>query len=597
MRKLGVNKSDTAAQIWWGGVGKGLNGRRDEELHLAGMTKVRLVLMKVVFVAAMVMVGLRLFELQVVQGQTLRARSDNNRIYRRTFSAPRGVITDRKGVPLVVNQPIYRLMTTDEGKLRMDTALISREEALRREAGGDSSVVYDVGRYYPWGPVMAHVVGYVAEAGEEEVASGYTLGDLVGRAGVEREYENALAGVRGSELVEVDAVGKVIRRVGQEEPTAGVDVGLTVDAGLQQELYRLMDGNKGVVVATNPNNGEILALVSSPSFDPNLFSLESNQVGSGKHVDEVARQKELAVVLTSEDQPLLDRAVAGIYPPGSVFKVVPAVAGLETGKVNFETKVNDEGALTVDQYRYGNWYFDQYGRTEGEVDLVTALKRSNDIFFYKVGEWLGPVTLGEWAGNFGLGKLTGVDLPGEVAGLVPTPAWKEKVKGERWFLGNTYHMAIGQGDVLVTPLGLNQMMGVIASGGRWCRPHVLKSKGGVDQHVTECHEVGISQENLDLVKSGLVAACQTGGTGYPLFGYDLGQYGPEYAGDRSKVACKTGTAQFVNSDNLTHAWFSVFAPAVNPEIQLTVLVEGGGEGSAVAAPIARQALGWWFENK
>jgi len=369
---------------------------------------------------------------------------------------------------------------------------------------------------------------------------------------------------------------------------------LTIDAGLQEVLYEALAGRKGAAVASNPETGEILALVSSPSFDPNMFSRR-------QLLDEQAAKIEaetIGAIFNSQDKPILNRAISGAYPPGSVFKVVPAMAGLEEGVLKRDTEVEDMGELRVESYSYKNWFYTQYGRTEGLVDVVMALKRSNDIFFYKTAEWLGAERLAKWSREFGLGETTGLELPGEVKGLVPTPLWKERYVGEKWFLGNTYHFGIGQGDLLTTPLQINQMMGVIASQGKWCQPILVAGIGEEEEIKIACRELGVNPENLEIVKSGLVEACSSGGTAYVFFEFDLAKFGEEYATEgRNRVACKTGTAQFNNPDDNTHAWFSVFAPAVKPEILVTVLIEGGGEGSAEAAPVAKKALEYWFESK
>ncbi|MEK7556358.1 MAG: penicillin-binding transpeptidase domain-containing protein, partial [Patescibacteria group bacterium] len=233
-----------------------------------------------------------------------------------------------------------------------------------------------------------------------------------------------------------------------------------------------------------------------------------------------------------------------------------------------------------------------YGRTEGEIDTVRAIARSTDTFFYKVGEFVGPERLAFWARKFGLGQDSGVDLPGEVSGLVPDPEWKLKTKGERWFLGNTYHMAIGQGDVAASPLQVNVMTSVVASGGKRCRPKVVQVEQ-VDQVEQGCEELGIGEETLKVIRKGMLGACATGGTAFPFFNFE------------PSVACKTGTAQTVGEN--THAWLTAFGGLpnesgsgnfrINPNIVLTVLVEEGGEGSRVAGPVAREILQEWFSEQ
>lgn len=580
MRKLDLNK----ARDWREGLvtNQGEGERLDRSRN--GM-------MKVVFVALMVIVAARLAMLQVVQGYEMRQRSENNRIFVRRLEPDRGVILDRSGEALVVNEPVYKVLTNDQGGVDLEPKPIGREEALERMARGDQNVIDEAGRVYPYGKVVAHVIGYVGELGPEEVETERVVGGgMIGREGIEREYDEVLSGAVGEELIEVDVGGKVLRRVGQTRPVGGLNVYLNIDLELQRLLSKELEGKVGAAIAVEPATGAVLAMVSSPAYDGNLFSNVSPEFRE-------QHQGELAQVLQDSERPLINRAIAGAYPPGSVFKVVPATAGLETEVLDDDTEVEDTGVLTVDEYRYGNWYFDQYGRTEGQVDVKTALQRSNDIFFYKVGEWLGPERLAEWAREFGFGVVTGLDLAGEVQGLVPDPLWKEREREEPWYLGNTYHMAIGQGDLLVTPMQMSQMMGVIANGGRWCRPRIVDHVEGEEAGMVDCRELNISQETIELVKEGLVAACRPGGTGFPLFDFDLSVYGGEYASEERKVVgCKTGTAQFGDPEDRTHAWFSVFAPAENPEILITILVEAGGEGSEAAAPIAKAGLEGWFER-
>lgn len=547
------------------------------------VSQMRVWVLKGVLGAFCVIVLMRLFFLQVVMGDQMRNRSDNNRIIERAIPAARGIVTDRNGKSLVINQPVYRQIMDKEGFYLPDMPVVNPDEEI-----DEKYLVMEAARKYLYGDELAHVTGYVGEANEEEVESGEReLGEIVGRMGLEKSLNELINGQDGKELVEVDAQGKLLRHVGQQQPQPGPDLKLNVDFDLQKKAVEVLADKKGVVVVSNPVSGEVLALVSLPSFDPNLFvpnavSFDSQRVGE---------------ILTDEEKPMLNRVIAGVYPPGSVYKVVPAVAGLETQEIEADTEVEDTGVLQVDEYAYRNWYYSQYGRTEGLVNVVEALKRSNDIFFYKVGEWIGPDRLANWSREFGLGKATGIEISGESMGLVPDPVWKERVKGEKWYLGNTYHMAIGQGDLLVTPMQVHQMMGVIASGGKWCKPRLIKELGGDStDYEIDCTIVEIAQTSLSLVRDGLVAACQTGGTAYPFFDFDLSVYGEEYGEERSVVACKTGTAQFFDPEDRTHAWFSVYAPAVYPEIQVTVLLEAAGEGSREAAPVARELLDWWFER-
>lgn len=411
------------------------------------------------------------------------------------------------------------------------------------------------GREYRLGPAAAAVLGYVAADGET----------IAGRDGLERQYDRRLGGRAGQVLLEVDAGGNPVRELGRSQPVAGDNLTTTLDAGLQQRAFALLSGRRGAVVVSDAASGGILALVSSPGFMP----------------DRVARY------LNDPDLPLFNRALGGVYPPGSTFKLVTAAAGLEEKVIDGETQIEDTGVVTIGDYRYANWYFTQYGRTEGRLNLTGAIKRSNDIFFYRLGEQLGIRRLADWAREFGLGRPTGIDLPGEAAGLVPDPEWKQAVKKESWFLGDTLIAAIGQGDILTTPLQVNAMTGVIAAGGSWCRPHLAGE--------ADCRPAAVSAGTVARITAGMVEAARPGGTAWPFFNFQVN-------GRLLAVAGKTGTAEFGDPQERTHAWFTAFAPAGAPDfagkpgIVVTVLLEGAGEGSAEAAPIAKAIMEDWFSG-
>ena len=503
----------------------------------------------------------RLFVLQVVEGAYWRELSEGNRIKTTKISALRGVIYDRNGEQLVRNTP--------------------------------------EGRKYIYGPVLAHVLGYIGEISEEELgAEGLPvagLGDLVGKAGVEREYDFYLRGQDGGEIEEVDSNGEKVRVLGKVEPVEGQNLTLSIDLALQEKTFEVLEGKKGAVVISNPENGEILALVSSPSYDSNVFT--ENAEGAIKEI------------LNNGDQPMFNRAISGLYPPGSTFKIVPALGALQEGKITAETEVEDNGVLKVGGLEFGNWYFKQYGRTDGMVDIVKAIRRSNDIFFYKVGQWLGIEKLSFWARKFGFGRLSGIDLPGEEAGLVPDKKWKKEYKNEDWYLGDDFITAIGQGDLLATPLQVNMMTATVANGGKLCKPYIVQ--GSRFKVQGECEDLGIKEEYMELVKEGMMGVCDTGGTAWPFFKFkvknsklkidDENILGPEASDSadirRIPVACKTGTAESPGEDSKPHAWFTLFVPVKDPQLVLTVLLENGGEGSTDAAPIAKEILKWWYERK
>lgn len=467
------------------------------------------------WVGVMAVMGLlvvRLAVLQLLYGGRYAILSDENRVKRIKLPAPRGVISDRNGVEL------------------------SRDQAT------------------------AHVIGYVGEVSEEEVGllkeagKKYEAGSWIGRSGIEEQYESRLRGIDGGRLVEVDNAGREARELGRQEPVRGEDLQLSIDGDLQKTAFEAMEGKKGAAVASNPKTGEVLVLVSSPSFDP----------------------KKVHKALGNKDLPLLNRAIGGVYPPGSTFKMVTAAAAITEEKVSPNFSYEDTGVIKIGSFSYTNWFFTSRGKVEGVIGWSRAIARSTDTFFYKVGEMTGAETMAEWARKMGLGEKMGIDLPGEVEGLIPTPEWKKKVKGELWFLGNTYHMAIGQGDILVTPAQVNVMTNILASEGMKCRLHLV---GG-----QSCARVEIDEEALEVIHKGMVGACSKGGTATPLFDF------------QPQVACKTGTAEYARENGKigTHAWLTAYAPADDPTISVTVLVEGGGEGSVAAAPVVRKILAKYF---
>jgi penicillin-binding protein 2 len=526
--------------------------------------------------AVFIIFFLRLYQLQVMEGRRNRFLAESNRISRLSLEAPRGLLLDRHGEILATNEPVFLLEKKSAGG-EAKPEEISREEALKLQAEGqDSGLRLFLRRHYLVGEAFGQVVGYLGEVTDSELKEekldlkGYRQGNLIGRVGVEAEYESLLRGREGSELVEVDTEGKVIRRMGRILPSVGKTLTLTVDKKLQETAAAAMEGRKGAVIAVSPQNGEVLLLYSSPGFDANLFSADNR--------DEVVK-----LINDEAGRPLLNRVTAGLFAPGSTFKIVTAIAALSEGKITPRTQITDPGVITIGDFQYHNWYFASYGKTEGEVDLTKALARSVDTYFYKVGEMVGIEKLNFWAEKFGVKKKTGIDLPGELPGFIANPEWKEKTKGEPWFLGNTYHVAIGQGDLALTPLQVNQITSAVAGEGKICRPRMLKLGAENTPYEADCRDLGVKNEFWTAIKKGMTAACAEGGTGYPFFGFT------------PKVACKTGTAEI--GDGQSHAWFTVFAPADNPEIVLTVLVEKGGEGSSVAAPIAKEILREYFLEK
>jgi penicillin-binding protein 2 len=558
----------------------------------------RFYLVPIAIIGVVFFIIIRLFFLQVVQGSYYRMLSDGNRIKTILIHAPRGVIFDRNGKPLVYNVPGFRETVNGE------TKLISQDEAIELLATGAKDLEIDSHREYPHKEAMAHLLGYLGQVSEEELKSkefaGYASGDVVGKMGIERQYENFLKGTDGKQLAEIDSYGKIVRKLGETDATPGRDITLTIDEGLQKKSYEAIKKVKrGAVVASTPE-GEILALVSNPSFDPNLFTQ-----GRDYKVATTSAYPTVEAILTAEDQPFLNRAISGLYPPGSTYKIITAAAGLENKIIDKNYTVKDTGILRVGEFSFANWYYTNHGGTDGDVDVVKGLKRSNDIYFYKLAEKIGINKLSDMSRKFEIHNGLGIDLRGEAKGVVPDDAWKRKNIGDQWYLGDTYHMGIGQGYLLSTPLEVNSWAQVIASGGTLYKPHLLK---GLGPEVVR--KDFLSDNTIEPIRQGMIEACAPTGVAYPLFDFkvknpkleinnrDILKVATGSADMRQVViACKTGTAQHGGEETLPHSWITIFAPAYNPEIVLTVLAEESGEGSQIAAPIAKEILTEWFTNR
>lgn len=521
-----------------------------------------------VLIGCLVALLVRSLELQIIRGADFSLVARQNATFSRMIPSPRGVFFDRKGRPVVRNAPVYKV-ATEETKHQSypEFTEVSREEGLLALQQSSQAIVVDQKRIMRFGEALSHVVGYVGEVSREELGKkpDWIAGYSIGRAGLERIYQDLLAGVAGREMYETIASGKLLDQISVQQPISGKDVSLFVDAELSVEALRLLNGNKGAVVILNPQNGEVLSMVSSPSY----------AIAS------------ISAALQDERAPLLNRAIHAAYPPGSIFKMLTGIAAIETHALSLTDTIEDTGTLRVGDFEFRNWFFRQYGRTDGELDLIGAIRRSNDIYFYKAAELAGISAVADTATRYGLGQQTGIILAGERAGLVPTPTWKQQTLGERWYLGNTYHVGIGQGDLLLTPLQAAVMTGALATGTK-CVPRLSQLER------EQCVPVQTQQNALDAVKEGMKQVCEPGGTAYPFFD---GVVGP--------VAGKTGTAEFGPADEQgrrsQHAWFVAFTPVEEPAVALAVFVEGSlegteldrfKEGSRDAAPIAKELLLW-----
>lgn len=552
-------------------IEKGKAGRMEFNRKSSGTSPLFLGLYASVIFIFLFLAIIRLFQLTVVKGAYYSTLAENNRIREILIEAPRGTIKDRKGMLLVANH--------EE----------DAEHALERV---DSERIY----YKP--ETLSHLIGYRQTADKTDVKNDPCInklksGDKTGKNGIEKLYECDLRGVHGKKLIEVDAQGKYVRTLDFIPPQPGTELTLSVDLLLQEKAEELMKGKKGTVVALKPETGEVLTLFSNPTFNPQVF--------------EDGDTKTAASYFEDKDKPLYNRALEGAYPPGSVFKMFVVAAGLEENAITTDYTVEDKGVLKAGAQDFHNWYYLEYGRTEGEVDVYKALQRSNDIFFYQLGGILGPEKIKKWAELFGFHNKTNIGL-NEAEGIVPSSFWKEDTLNEKWYLGDTYNLSIGQGYVTTTPLQVTLGTAAFANGGYHCTPRLLKvgSKLSLDP---DCTKVPISRNTYNVIREGMKMACETGGTAYTFFDFranlhkeasqesKLASSSATFAGDRVEVGCKTGTAENHAASGKPHAWFTVFAPFEKPEIVLTVLVEEGGQGSEVAAPIAKEILKTYFERE
>lgn len=582
--------------------------------------------------ASLVVIGVflgRLGYLNIVKGAEYQSMAARNSLRSIVIAAPRGNITDRFGEALVENEPSLSAAIVPGD---LPTAPPERTEALERiknffapeeevwqsvlsrlERGGfqpmllrdalDQSTVIrfleererypgilllkTAKRRYIDGPIFSHVIGYEGKIRADELeavrALGYTLTDSIGKQGIEKSYETKLRGVPGGELVEVDALGQVQKALGIIAPQKGHDLKLTIDARLQREAYRVMERmlaekklEKGALIALDVQTGAIRALVSFPGFDNNLFA-------------QGISQEEYARLAQDERKPLFNRAIAGEYPPGSTIKPILAGAALAEGTITPETIIESRGGIQVGRSFFGDW------KVHGFTDLRRAIAVSSDVYFYSIGggyghiRGLGMERMKAYEERFGWGKKTGIDLPGEQDGFLPTPAWKQERFGERWYIGDDYNASIGQGYVSATPLQIALATAAIANGGKLPQPHVVASILSTDGKETvlsprPLNENLLSADILRVVREGMRETV-TEGTAQALQALPIA------------VAGKTGTAQF-GGGKQTHGWFASFAPYDNPELAMIVLVEDQAEDDTYhAVPITEAVYQWYFSSE
>lgn len=579
----------------------------------------------------------RFFYLQIVQHDIYATLSDKNRIQVQPLPPIRGLIYDRNGELLADNSPSFNLTITPERVDDMDETLarlndvlnlsdeeieafakrlkrrqrpfesvplrfkLAQEEIARfsvdRHAMPGVEVEARLVRHYPKGELMVHAVGSVRRINENDARRldpvAYSGTDHIGKIGIERFYESDLLGTVGYQQVEIDARGKVMKILESNLPSPGKDLVLHVDSSLQQAASEALGDRRGTIVAIEPETGGILAMVSKPGYDPNLFV-------TGIDFATYASLRD------SPDVPLFNRALQGQYEPGSTIKPVIGLAGLVTGMTNAEYTMDDPGWFKLPNnerlYRDWNWKASGAGG-HGKVNLEKAIYRSCNVYFYSLAVKMGIDRIDDYMALFGFGANTALDLPEARSGLLPTREWKEDTRGLPWYPGDTINIGIGQGDMLVTPLQLATAVTVIANRGKWVAPRMLKSGSDLLEHssVTRMDSIELIPDHLwDLVIGAMEKVVHRGnqvygenGTAWAYIGQDI----PYRMAGKSGTAQVVGIAQGEEYDEeelderqRKHAWFVAFAPVENPKIALAVLVENGGGGSSVAAPVARAVI-------
>ncbi|MBO4970563.1 MAG: penicillin-binding protein 2 [Pseudomonas sp.] len=594
----------------------------------ARLVRGRVVVGAIVVVTLICVLLARLYYLQVVQYDYHSTLSENNRVHVQPIPPTRGLIFDRNGVVIADNRPSFSLSMTRERSgdwqqvldvivevLQLtpeDRALFEKrmkqgrrpfepvpilfelnEEQIARIAVNQFrlpgvEVVAQLVRHYPQGAHFAHSVGYMGRINEKELKTldpvNYSGTHHIGKTGIERFYEAELHGQVGYEEVETNARGRVLRVLKRTDPIPGKDIVLSLDIKLQEAAEEALAGRRGAVVALNPMTGEVLAMVSQPSFDPNLFVTGISF-------------KAYAELRDSIDRPLFNRILRGLYPPGSTIKPAVAIAGLDSGVITGSSRVYDPGYYQLPNYdhKYRNW--NRSG--DGYVDLDTAIMRSNDTYFYDLAHKLGIDRLSSYMNQFGIGRKVSLDMFEESAGLMPSREWKRATRRQAWFPGETLILGIGQGYMQSTPLQLAQATALIASKGKWIRPHLAKTIEGVppvdpdpvpDIVLRDPSNWAKVNHGMQQVVHGARGTARVAGVG--------AQY---------LIAGKSGTAQVVaikqgekydrskvQERHRDHALFVGFAPANNPQITVSVMIENGEAGSRVASPVVRKVMDAWL---
>lgn len=612
---------------------------QEGEVLGVSINKKRLFVLFIIISLSLLGLASRSFFLQKIKGDHFRELSDNNRIRQEVIKTNRGIIKDRNYTQLVFNKPYFNVFlipvnlpeeTTEFANFinTMSQLLkISSEEIIetlndipkrdnryyRPQLIKDGVFLEDIwklfilAKQYPSIYIeidsyreyvtnteentssLSHLLGYEGKINEKELDAyselGYLLTDKIGKVALEEYYEEFLRGVHGKKFWEVDALLRPQKILYEEEKIIGDDLILSIDLNYQKKLEEIIkkylkeqELTKGGGIVMNPNNGEILAMVSLPSYDNNDFA---TGISTAKYNS----------LLSNEDFPLINRMTSGEYPAGSTFKLVVAAAALEEGIVDENDYFSSTGGIKIGEWFFPDWKAGGHGKT----DIYKALYDSVNTYFYMIGggdedfTGLGVNRLARYADKFNLGRQLGIDLSSEADGFVPSPEWKEEYKNEDWYIGDTYHFAIGQGDMLVTPLQVAEYTAFFANGGKLYVPHLLKERHNEQLDLHEkftpiiIREDIISKENINIIRKALRLTV-TEGSGKALAALPM------------SVAGKTGTAQW-KLDEKPHAWWTCFAPYEEPEIVVTIFIEEGEEGTKISVPIANEFLYWWWYNK
>ena len=599
--------------------------------------KLRLAVLGLLVVLAFGALTLRFYFLQIKRYDYYQTLAENNRISIVPITPNRGLITDRNGVVLAHNFFVYTLEITPSKVENLDEAIaelaklvevssfdLKRFNKLKEQSHNFESIPlrthlneveaakFAVNRFrfpgvelksrlfrhYPLGKMGAHMIGYIGRINEKDLTnleaadtlSNYKGSDHIGKSGIEQSYETQLHGTTGFQQVEIDADGEAVRTLSSTAPISGNNIVLSADSKLQEIAETAFGQRRGALVAIKPDSGEVLAFVSMPTFDPNLF-VDGIDVDNWKQLNE------------SLDKPLINRPLRGIYPPGSTFKPFVALAGLEQGKRQPPFSINDPGYFTLpnSSHQYRDWKPGGHG----VVDIRRAITISCDTFFYGLAMELGIEKLTTFVRHFGFGQKTGIDISGEVDGLLPTPEWKMRRYKQPWYMGETVIVGIGQGYTLVTPMQLAYATATLANKGVAMRPRLVSGitntqtgavstlEGTINKRIT------LDEKNLEIVKLGMIDVTMPGGTAASV-GADAGY----------SIAAKTGTAQVIgmkknekydadaiDERHRDHALFIAYAPADDPKIALAVIVENGGHGGSAAGPIARKVMDYYLLGK